>query len=36
MAFEQSSGSPHHFLSQLVGGWAGMSKLWVEPDVLDR
>ena len=34
MAFEQSSGSPHHFLSQLVGGWAGTTKLWVEPDVL--
>ena len=34
MAFERSSGSPHHFLSQLVGGWAGTTKLWVEPDVL--
>jgi hypothetical protein len=34
MAFEQSSGSPHHFLSRLVGGWAGTTKLWVEPDVL--
>ena len=34
MAFEQSSGSPHHFLSQLVGGWAGTTKLWIEPDVL--
>ena len=34
MAFEQSSGSPHHFLSQLAGGWAGISKLWGEPDTL--
>jgi hypothetical protein len=36
MTFESSrqSGSPHHFLAQLVGGWIGTSKLWVEPDVL--
>ncbi|HJS17703.1 MAG TPA: DUF1579 domain-containing protein [Anaerolineales bacterium] len=34
MTFEQSSGSPHHFLSQLSGGWAGTSKLWFEPDKL--
>jgi len=34
MTFEQSSGSPHHFLKQLVGGWTGMSKLWLEPDKL--
>jgi hypothetical protein len=34
MTFEQSSGSPHHFLAQLAGGWAGTSKLWLEPDVL--
>jgi hypothetical protein len=34
MTFEQSSGSPHHFLSQLAGGWAGTSKLWGEPDTL--
>jgi hypothetical protein len=34
MTFEQSSGSPHHFLRQLVGGWTGMTQLWVEPDVL--
>lgn len=36
MTFESSSqsGSPHHFLAQLVGGWVGTSKLWVEPDVL--
>jgi len=34
MTFEQSSGSPHHFLAQLAGGWAGTSRLWLEPDVL--
>jgi hypothetical protein len=36
MSFEGSklSGSPHHFLRQLVGGWIGTTKLWVEPDVL--
>ena len=34
MAFEQSSGSPHHFLSQLAGGWTGISKIWGEPDTL--
>ena len=34
MAFEQTSGSPHQFLRQLVGGWTGMSKLWLEPDTL--
>lgn len=36
MAFEASkqSGSPHHFLRQLVGGWTGTSKLWLEPDTL--
>jgi hypothetical protein len=34
MTFEQSSGSPHHFLAQLAGGWAGTSKLWLEPDKL--
>jgi Protein of unknown function (DUF1579) len=36
MTFESSrqSGSPHHFLAQLVGGWIGTSKLWIEPDVL--
>lgn len=26
--------SPHHFLAQLAGGWAGNAKLWLEPDVL--
>lgn len=34
MAFEQSSGSPHHFLSQLAGGWTGLSRVWFEPDKL--
>jgi len=32
MTFERSS--PHHFLAQLAGGWAGMSGLWLEPDKL--
>jgi len=34
MTFPQTSGSPHHFLAQLVGGWIGTSKLWLEPDTL--
>jgi len=35
MAFEGSkSGSPHHFLAQLAGGWTGTSRLWLEPDKL--
>jgi hypothetical protein len=34
MTFEKSSGSPHHLLSQLAGGWSGTSKLWLEPDKL--
>ena len=34
MAFERSSGSPHHFLARLAGGWTGTSKLWLEPDKL--
>jgi hypothetical protein len=34
MSFPQSSGSPHHFLSQLAGGWTGTSRLWFEPDKL--
>ncbi len=34
MSFEESvlSGSPHHFLAQLVGGWAGQTGTWLEPD----
>lgn len=33
MRFEESvlTDSPHHFLSQLVGGWAGQSRIWLEP-----
>lgn len=34
MTFEQSAGSPHQFLRQLVGGWTGTSRLWLEPDTL--
>jgi hypothetical protein len=36
MLFEESkqSGSPHHFLAQLTGGWTGTSRLWLEPDKL--
>ena len=34
MTFEQSTGSPHHFLMQLAGGWAGTSRVWFEPDKL--
>jgi len=34
MTFPQSSGSPHHFLSQLAGGWTGVSRVWFEPDTL--
>ncbi len=25
-------GSPHHFLAQLTGGWAGRTRTWIEPD----
>ena len=34
MTFPHTSGSPHHFLSQLAGGWTGTSKIWTEPDTL--
>jgi hypothetical protein len=36
MSFEKSplSGSPHHFLAQLAGGWSGASRLWLEPGAL--
>jgi hypothetical protein len=34
MTFEQSSNSPHHFLAQLAGGWAGTSRRWGEPEDL--
>ena len=26
------AGSPHHFLAQLVGGWAGTTRTWLDPD----
>jgi hypothetical protein len=34
MTFEQSNltGSPHQFLAQLVGGWAGKTRTWLEPE----
>ena len=34
MAFETSptEGSPHHLLAQLVGGWAGTTQTWIDPD----
>jgi hypothetical protein len=28
----RSSSSPHHFLSELVGGWAGKTLTWFEPE----
>ena len=33
MSFEESvlSGSPHHFLTQLVDGWTGKTRTWLEP-----
>ena len=34
MPFEQTSGSPHHFLTRLAGGWTGTSKIWLEPGKL--
>jgi len=36
MSFEPSalSGSPHHLLAQLAGGWTGTSRLWLEPGAL--
>lgn len=34
MGFEESKleGSPHHLLAQLVGGWAGTTRTWLEPE----
>ena len=34
MSFQYShpEGSPHHFLAQLVGGWAGKDRTWLEPE----
>ena len=34
MPFEQTSESPHHFLTQLAGGWTGTSRIWLEPGKL--
>ena len=33
MTFEESklSGSPHHFLSRLAGGWVGRTLTWLDP-----
>ncbi len=31
MAQPQPSSSPHQFLAQLVGGWAGQTLTWAEP-----
>jgi hypothetical protein len=28
------SGTPHQFFAKIAGTWKGMSKLWLEPDVL--
>ncbi len=32
MTQPQPSGSPHQFLAQLVGGWAGQTLTWPEPE----
>ena len=34
MSFQKSNpeSSPHHFLAQLVGGWKGMTRTWLEPE----
>jgi Protein of unknown function (DUF1579) len=34
MTFGRSAreGSPHHMLAQLVGGWAGTTQTWLDPD----
>jgi len=34
MPSEQTSESPHHFLTQLAGSWTGTSKIWLEPEKL--
>ncbi|HSG43962.1 MAG TPA: DUF1579 domain-containing protein [Anaerolineales bacterium] len=34
MSLEQTSESPHHFLTQLAGGWTGTSRIWLEPEKL--
>ena len=32
MTFQTSEESPHHFLAQLVGGWTGRTRTWLEPE----
>jgi len=32
MTFEKSSSTPHQFLAGLVGGWAGRTRTWLEPE----
>ncbi len=36
MAQANPTGSPHQFLAQLVGGWAGQTLTWPEPEGLPR
>ncbi len=32
MSFSKSSSTPHQLLAQLVGGWAGRTSTWLEPE----
>ena len=34
MSFQKSNpeGTPHHLLAQLVGGWKGVTRTWLEPE----
>ncbi len=32
MSFPTSQESPHHLLAQLVGGWVGTTRTWLEPE----
>jgi uncharacterized protein DUF1579 len=32
MGFEKSSSSPHQLLAQIVGGWIGKTRTWLEPE----
>ncbi len=32
MSFQKAPDTPHHFLAQLAGGWAGRTRVWLEPD----
>jgi len=36
MTSPQPSSTPHQFLAQLVGGWAGKTLTWLEPDGIPR